>query len=676
MNITIDFETSSEADLREVGAWMYSRHPSTEAMCLGWDAGLHGAGQWRRGDPPPQDLFAAMQASLEVEAHNAFFEYAIWLNVCHVKYHWPAMPDDLWRCTAARAAACGLPRDLARAGRALDLDVVKDEGEGKREMMKLSRGKSGDVEKMLAYNRDDVAAEVALSEACADLSADELGAWQMSERVNRRGFAVDMAGCRAAIRVADDEAARLTARFQEITGLESAGQRARFIVWLNSRGICVRDTQAATLDNLIATLPVATDDDAVEAMRIMRAIGRSSVAKYRKLLDYADSDGRARGTLLFHGAHTGRWAGSGPQPHNFKREGPAGGMDRAWDAIATGDADVVRMTCGDPLEFLSRSVRGAIWTPPGRVLFAGDYAQIEPRVLFWWAGEREGLAAFARGEDMYLREASMIYNRRLERTKENEERRFLGKHAVLALGFGAGFVKYLLHCRELGAPRFTDRQIADLVPPGRRRELLAWILDRGWEAVVRQMPGATRADAEELVLARHVVESYRKRYASTVVRLWRDVEAAVRAAIGSPGRRVQVGVVSYEARDRWLECRLPSGRVMRYLDPAIDDDDGEITHAAMSDKNQFVRSKTYGGKLVENGVQAMARDVMVDGMRRLEATPPWHEIVLTVHDEVILEADEGAGSLNEFLGAMRHAPAWAPGLPVAVDGWIGRRYHK
>ncbi len=230
--VTVDFETRSRVDLKVVGAWAYSRHESTDATCLGWQLNER-SGQWQMGDPPPGELFAVLDVGIEVEAHNAFFEWCIWKNVCVRKYGWPAILDWQWRCSASRAAAMSIPRSLSGAGNAMDLDEVKDEFEGKSALTKTFRPmRNGewceDEEvwaKMLAYNRQDVRAEHELGATLLELTAQELAVWRMSERMNRRGVMFDRPGVEAAVKIAGQYTRLLTAEFHDLTGLDTAGQR-------------------------------------------------------------------------------------------------------------------------------------------------------------------------------------------------------------------------------------------------------------------------------------------------------------------------------------------------------------------------------------------------------------------------------------------------------------------
>jgi len=675
MKITIDFETRSHADLNKVGAWMYSIHPSTEPLVIAWSDGLIYENQWNIGEPPPRELFDLIRdPAAIVEAHSAFFEYCIWNNVCIPRLKWPVIPWEKWRCSQSKVAACSLPKSLGAAGRILNLSVVKDELTGKMILSKMSKPKKdgswhdneADRKILKEYNLTDILSEEKLSEALPDLSPKELEIWRMTEEINRRGIYIDVEGCKKAVVMAGEYARKLTNEFHTLTGLDTAGQRAKFIVWLVGRGHNLTNTQSDTLDKFIAE---SKDREANRAASIVIEIGRSSIKKYRACLDMAAPDGRARGTIQYHAAHTGRWSGRGLQPQNFKRECPWD-MDAAWRDIHKLDLESIEFVYGNPLKFLGDVTRGALIAAPGKVFMAGDWAQIEPRVLFWQAGEKNGLASFKRGEDIYLEMAILIFNRRL--TKADSEERFLGKHAILALGYGAGYIKFLMHCRDLGAQRFGKDRVRSLVPAGWLNATMNWIWREDWQRnVLVKMPNAVKEDVWDLALCKYIVDKYRKRHKGTVVKYWYDLEDAVRNAIKNPGTTYRVGPVAYTCGKNFLNCKLPSGRTMRYLYPKLSTS-GDISYMTPEE----FRTSTYGGKICENLTQAISRDIMAERMLVLRETKEYKDIVMTVHDEAISEVDKNVGSLQEFLDILSVAPKWCADVPIKVEGWIGKRYHK
>ncbi len=436
------------------------------------------------------------------------------------------------------------------------------------------------------------------------------------------------------------------------------------------------NTQGGTLDKLLER---DLRPQVRRAVEIVRLIGKTSIKKYRRMLEVADADDdRIRGCFMYHGAGPGRWTGSLVQLQNFPR-GEKNDQEQLWDVIRRGDLELLSLLW-EPMKTLSHALRGALIAAPGLRFACADFSQIEARVLDWLSGETAGLDAFraydaGTGPDVYLVMASMIYNRVIQKSDELE--RFLGKQAKLALGFGAGFVKFLIHCRNLGAPPFSQEQIAALVPPADRDRLRSWIQNSGWEMVKRLIDSPTKQDVEELVLTKHIVDKYRKRHAGSVVKFWRDLEDAVRWAIQSPGKRYRVGKLVWHVekigRVFFLRCLLPSGRFINYPEPELSEG-GEISYMGVDDRNQWSREKTYGGKLAENATQGVARDFMAEAMLRLERHKRYERIVMTVHDEVVAESPDP--DLKEFLQIVSEVPAWGAGCPIKAEGWIGKRYRK
>jgi DNA polymerase bacteriophage-type len=652
-------------------------HPSTEVLCVGWS----GIAQWRMGQELPADLFLAVEAADVVEAHNSSFEHAIWRNVCVRKYGWPEVPDEKWRCSAAKAAACGLSRHLGEGGRMLGLAEVKDE-EGKKDMLVLSRGKKlndeGTWQSMLAYNRQDVRAEEALSNALPDLSKTELALWQCSERMNRRGFPIDREGAKAALQVIREYSTRVIEEFQMTTGLVAPTQRAKFILWLNRRGVSVADTQAKTLDGLLSSqLP----SDVRRAIEILRAVGRSSTAKYETILRAADSDDRVRGCFLFHGAGTGRWAGRLVQPHNFpKGDGDyfSKSMDEAWTLIHQRDVDVFSLFDTDPIAFCAGALRGIICAPEGWEFLVADYSSIEARVVAWLADQKALLKLFNESGDVYLTMAESIYNRKLVKKIHKMERQ-LGKQAILGLGFGMGYMKFLLTCRAYDIT-FTKEQICSVVSQTTRIDYAEQIR-ADWDRVSDTFVNATgrepdfRRDLLDLVFMKFVVNKYRAQYPE-IPYLWSAYEETVKNAVRYPGQTFKTHRTAWRCDDRFLMCKLPSGRILRYFHPRLGSGGAVHYLAAKGDTNVFTVQSTYGGKITENIVQATARDIMGDAMLRIEDSPPYDKLIMTVHDELVSEIPKGAGDVHEFERLVSATRPWAAGLPVGAEAWRGRRYRK
>ena len=366
----IDFESRSACSLKLCGSWRYSLDPSTEVLCLAyrlpyWDAGrvdlwapaFPQCGLAETFDPSLGEMFDWIEARLLVEAHNAFFERGIWQNIMMPKSGWPPILGAQWRCSAAKVAAHALPRSLDDASAALGLRIRKDLV-GAKVMMKMNKPRkprkaereagvtgllwweTADLfQQLFAYCRQDVLTEEAVSRALPDLSDDEQALYALDQTINERGFRLDRIGIHSALRLIEEESTRLNGELARLTGgaVTKATQRAKLSRWLQGEGLYLADTQAATLDAYLAPesqtpLPGATR----RALEILRALGRSSTAKYEAMANHICPDDRVRGGLLFHGASTGRWTGSGIQPHNLPKGVIKGfSMEQVWDHLCS-----------------------------------------------------------------------------------------------------------------------------------------------------------------------------------------------------------------------------------------------------------------------------------------------------------------------------------------------------
>lgn len=713
MIVHIDFETHSALDLLKVGPWVYSCHPSTKILCLSWRT-KDARGLWvsetmpgdhvplqRLFNKPAQDRLFQIIATpgTLVEAHNVFFEKCIWWNIAEKQMFWPSIAPEQWRCSAAKAATCGLPRELGAAGRAMHLEVTKDEA-ARRIMLKLSRTGKGTKEEwdtLYKYCENDTAAEEALSDALPDLSPEELEVWQIDQEMNLRGIPCDTAGAQKAIVILDAWTSALNDELAKLTEgkVTKATQRQRLLPWLQENGAAIYDTQADTVDLLLKHGDGLTPQGR-RAAEILRSIGHSSTAKYQTLIMSSDQD-LMRDTQRYHGAGTGRWTASRFQPHNIPR-GTIKTMELAWELIHDLAIEDIQLLFGDIMKFLSHALRGVIRAEEGSMLFCGDYAAIETRVLFWIANELSALAVLSRPDgDMYLELASDIYGRRV--TKAEEQARQLGKQATLGLGFRMGYIKFLLTCRHYKI-KFTAKQINEIVPPQEQERISRWIAEDDWDRCKRN--DMTLEDLPELTLMKFVVDRYRLKFAKTVGKLWEDVENAAKAAVQMPGRRFFAGKCVWEMWKTFLRVRLPSGRYLYYPFANLEEkSDGyrakdcvlheivnrklvkfpfsglnrfELGYMGVDSKTkQWIPERTYSGKLTENIVQAIARDVMCDGIRR-NRNLGIYELLMLVHDEIVTQS--ARGNLAEFNALISVAPAWAPGLPMKAESWSGKRYKK
>lgn len=652
MIVRLDFETRSPVDIRTQGAWLYSRHPDTEVLCLAYEyqgeAGLFVPDPFMPGglDLPPS-LYGAFLDGATFEAHNAFFEQVIWQHICVDRWGWPAIRLDQWRCTAAISSAHSLPRSLDGAASALGLIEQKDK-EGHRVMLKLSKPRKPskhnpatyfdgdkDFEKLYSYCKQDVQTQKGLSEDLAPLSPSELDVWRLDQTINRRGIRVDRDAVEGALLILHTYQQEVNRTLEALTGGEvgSIGEVARIKKYVNDLGDPIESLAKGHLTEVLATWDL--DPVSRELLELRLAAGRSSVKKFQAMLRRMDSDDRVRELIVYHGAHSGRWAGRGIQVQNL----PKGSIkdqdeiESAIDVIKTGSLEALRLSYSDPMDVLSSCLRGMLCAAPGHTLYCADYASIEARFLMWLAGETGAVAMFRDGADIYSSFASEIFGHPIEGDKDKRQ---LGKIGILGAGYQMGGAKFHKTCASWGL------EISE-------------------------------------ALADKTIATYRKAY-PRVKRLWYETERAAIKAVKHPGAIIQQGKIKYRVEGYLLYIRLPSGRKMAYYKPEIHEHvqfgKEQLTYMGISAPSyKWQRQSTYGGKIVENIVQGACRDVMAEAMINLEKEG--YPIVLTVHDELVAEVPKkNAPPFSGFCETMSTVPTWAEGLPLAVEGWTGERFRK
>ncbi len=682
---TIDFETRSAISLKTVGSWAYSLHPSTQVLCLAfhlptwptertslWHPALPmlGLAETRNFDDV-LELTEWIERGGLVEAHNAQFERGIWTNILRPRYGWPRIDPTQWRCSAAKAAAHALPRKLDGAAKALHLPDRKDpEGvkrmkdsaikrmfkprkprKKEREAWAAAHGSAPhpllwwesveEMEALWAYCRQDVLVETGLSLALDDLSPDESLIYTLDQCINERGFQIDRHAVDAALALIAEESVALNTELGDLTNgqVRKATQRARMLAWFAAQGLDLPDTQGTTIDEYLHSQEEMTP--AVRrALEIVYTLGRSSTAKYQSMLDHVCPDWRVRGGLLYHGATTGRWSGAGVQPHNFPK-GTLINMDMGdlWTDLLTRDRALIGAKYGSVMAALAHGLRGAIIPRPGHQLYVADYASIEVRVLLWLADDEEHLEIFRQHGDMYLTMASKIYGYPCTKDQHPKERA-VGKIAVLGLGYQMGAAKFQGTCENQAGVLITEAE------------------------------------------SQTTVDAYREEF-WRVKNLWTTYErGAIDAVLEQTNVSVGQGVVWYPD-GQFLCCELPSTRLLRYPFPEIHERMtpwGEpkmaLTFMGVDTyTRQWERQQTYGGMLVENVTQAVARDIMAEAMLRCEQSDTYLP-VLTVHDELVCEAPLGVGTVPAFESLVAECPDWAGGCPITAEAWNGLRYHK
>lgn len=468
-------------------------------------------------------------------------------------------------------------------------------------------------------------------------NARERALWVLDQKINDRGVAIDVDLAAKAVLAVGRAQELLKLRTQALTNgeVESASKRDQMLKFILAEyGVELPDFTKATLERRIEDPDLP--EPLKELLRVRLMTATTATAKFKTLIKAVSSDARLRGTLQFCGAsRTGRWAGRLFQPQNLPRT-PKKWKKRIEEVVAAIKADCADLVLDgdDIMAAVSAVIRGALVASDGHKIVASDLSNIEGRTLAWLAGEQWKLDAFADGTDLYVLGYSRSFGVPLEVVQADEEAggtmRLIGKVQELALGYQGAVGAFA----KMAAGYGVD------LPEARILEIV-----KGWR----------KANAK-------------------IVALWYALEEAAIRAVCSPGTRIECGKLVLQRDGTWLRLRLPSGRVLCY--PGVQMVNGKLTYMGANQyTRRFERLTTYGGKLVENVNQAMARDVMAHNM--VEAEEAGFDIILTVHDELVTEPlDSGQWSSDRLSRILSSVPPWAPGLPLAAEGYEAKRYRK
>lgn len=676
MKLVIDMETRSRVDLKKCGVYVYAEDESTDVLCIAvkednftpklWvDDLVHYATEnltifFER--IYAGELNQLIKKADEIHAHNVQFERVMWTQVMVGRYNYSEIPFHKWRDTAAKAAVFALPRNLDGACKALKLPRQKDMA-GHRIMMKMCKPNNrgvwqedpDDFIKLCEYCIDDVEAEYALDKALPDLTVSELEIWRMDQLINDRGIYVDIEAIDNLMYKIEEKGKKLLEEVKDITDgkLNSTSQRDAMLVWLKENGLelpdLTKDTVTEALKNIDAT--IATCKNTVDVMwevdvrvrrllEIRQSLAKTSVSKLQAMKRMACKDNRVRGTIIYYGANTGRFSGKGIQPHNYPRN--AHSPETIDKILYSGLKGAEELTHSCIIQETSKCLRGMLTAAPGYDLICGDFKSIEAVILAWVAGEKSVLQAFRDGLDLYKVAAMDVYKGSYEDVTEKE--RFVGKTIVLACGY------------------------------------------QGWIAAYRAIANEeiNKMDDDEIS---EIIGRWRNARVATV-RFWRGIESAASETVRT-GKVHSYRGIKFGIRNNFLHCRLPSNRLLSYYDPKLadiitkyDQEKRVVSFLGITSMSKkWERQFTYGGKFTENIVQALARDVLVEAMQRLERAG-FKRIVLHVHDEIVAEIskvkDANAGRIIQagFEIIMSKIPEWAEGCPIGVESWIGKRYRK
>lgn len=728
----MDFETYSEAGhawnegaarwqrlagaakygLSAVGSAVYAEHPSTEVLSLAYDLqDGHGVRLWIAGLPPPVELFDLFARGGEVTAWNDGFEWQIWREVCVRKMGWPAIRRDQLRDDAAKARAWGLPGALGNAAAVLQTPTQKGSYNkllwAPRQPTKADgrpRLRPNDAPDnfaaMLAYNVDDVRAELCTSARIPDLEGEELEFMRLTALMNDRGMWVDRASVDACVATLEREYARANAELARVTGgaVTSATQGQRMRQWLAAHGVHTNSLDEEHRAGLLAQ-PWPPESPVAEALRLFDLVAGAGVRKVYAMQRMATRASRLCNLYVYHGARTGRDTGVDVQPQNLVKAGhplrrcadcdalliaepkcpfcmgaevPTGwtweGAEETLRVIREGRAHEVFKS---PVLAVSGCIRSLFGAAPNHELICSDYSSIEAVVTACLAGEQWRVDAFTRGDDIYLTSAGKVLGRSLEwyaanGGKKHPDRQKLGKPMELGLGFGG----WLGALRQFNWDGTDDEGRA--VITGWRAASPAIV--EFWGGQVRGKPWAPEC-----------YERFGLEGAAINATQYEGHEFNVDGAPVRYADGIRAARVAYFVKDAVLYCRLPSGRCLAYHKPRLAPSqryEGQLSLSFEGWNNNpkkgaagWTRMELYGGLLCENVVQATARDILRGGVIALERAG--YPIVLRVHDEIAAEVPEGWGSVEEFERLMATVPDWARGWPIkAADGWRGKRYRK
>ena len=630
MIYSIDFETRSHTDLKKVGLDKYAKCQTTEVICMAYSTDGEKVHLWTPDQSVPSFMF---NPKTIFQAWNAAFEYNILKYVLELPVKWEQMIDSM-----AIAAANNIPQNLEEAAIFVGAMEKKDPV-GKRLIQKLSKPNSKGffntdfllLDQMYEYCKQDVRTEMSIVKELRPLTDQEQQIWILTQKINERGVPVNIHEAQNAISTVNSAKDAVNAEMLGITGNINANQVPLLLGWLNAQGM---DMANLTYETVTAKLLDTSLPKNIRRALELRQLGsQTSVAKYEKMLEVQEG-GRIRNTLVYHGASTGRWASRGGlNLQNIAR--PTLGDEALERAIER----VLEKGEGGTMEELSSLVRSVIKAPQGQTFVDVDFSSIENRVASWIAGQTDKVELFRQGLDEYKAFASTsLYQVPYEEV--TKEMRQISKSAVLGCMFGQGFKGLVKYAEGMGV-KLTEEQ------------------------------------------SKNAVDAYRLSYAR-VKNCWYACERSAIDAINNPDIPFQTGKLLFKFVKDALWMKLPSGRLICWRNPKIEQQltprgfmrDGVTVRSQNTFTRQWSRNNLIGSSIFQSAVQGTARDMLAEACLLLETNG--FEVINLIHDEVLLLADEDVGdeTLASAATWMTTPPQWALDFPLAVEGWVSKRYRK
>ncbi|TGE31311.1 DNA polymerase [Desulfosporosinus sp. Sb-LF] len=642
----IDLETYSSVDLKKAGVYSYTSAPDFEILLFAYafeDDPVEVVDLASGEKLPPELLKALTDESVIKTAFNANFE-----RTCLSVYLTQALSSASWRCTAVQAAMLGLPLYLAGVAKVLDLDQQKM-NEGKAliryfcspcKQTKVNGGRTRNLpehalEKWAIfkdYCKKDVEVERAVRGRIANypISDYEQRLWMLDQRINDRGVLIDTRLVENAIDCDRRYRVGIFEEAKKLTGLDNPNSVAQLKDWFLSNGLDIESLSK----KVVAEMATTTDGEIQRLLQLRQEMAKTSIKKYLAMQRALCPDHCARGLLQFYGANrTGRWAGRLVQVQNLPQN-HLKDLELARSIVKAGDFDVLEMVYESVPGVLSELIRTAFIPSNGHRFIVADFSAIEARAIAWLAGEAWRMEVFQTHGKIYEASASQMFRVPLERIVKGNaeyELRQKGKIAELALGYG-GSVGALTAMGALNMG-VSENELKPLVD--------------AWRAANPR-----------------------------ITKFWWDVDRAALKAVKE--RTIQtVGTIKFQYQSGMLFITLPSGRRLSYIKPKLQLNkfgrEG-LTYEGVGENKQWCSIDTYGPKLVENITQAVARDCLADAMLRIDKAG--YKIVMHVHDEAVISAPVGVGSLEDVCSIMGQPIPWAEGLPLKADGFESKFYKK
>lgn len=649
-HLSIDIETFSSIDIKKAGLYKYVESSDFQILLFAysWDGRPVQIVDLAQGEFIPFEVVEALaDPNVIKHAYNASFEW-----YCLNKFFYS--PLEQWRCTMAHGLYCGYTAGLGATGEALGIPQDKRKmGVGgalirtfcvptkptKTNGQRIRTLPHHEPEKWQLFKQYCIQDVVTEMEIAGRLSAfpmpdQEQQLWVLDQRINAYGVAVDLEVVEGALVIDAIVSAELTKEAIELSGLENPNSQKQLIKWLTEE--LEEEVDNVRKDTVTKLIDKADEGKAKRVLEIRQELSKASVKKYAAMQAAACADGRLRGLMQFYGANrTGRWAGRIVQPQNLPRNNLAA-LDLARDLVKSKKIDSLKVIYGNVPDTLSQLIRTALIPSPGNVLIVSDFSAIEARVIAWLAGEQWRLDVFSTHGKIYEASASQMFGVPIEEIGKGSDLRQKGKVAELALGYQGG--------------------------PGA-------LISMG---ALNQ--GLTEDELPEIVM--------RWRNANRrIVDLWYGLESAA-LEVMQTGQPVGVrGLIfaresHFESQQDFFTIRLPSGRKLYYPKPFLKQNDfgKQALHYYSRKGSKWEATGTYGGKLVENVTQAIARDCLAESLVRLSIAG--YPTAFHVHDEVVLDVPNDQADLEAVTEIMGVPVSWAPGLPLKADGFVTDYYMK